>query len=177
MTKLNFGCGGNHLAGWQNYDAEVDIGALLPFDDDSADYIFCEHCVEHIDYYAAICFFQECHRVLKPGGVIRIAVPSIERIAQHANQAYCQLSTRWQNRGANTRGAMHAALFAHGHKAAWTASLLKATLIYCGFKNATERGPGDSDHADLRGVEGHGKVVGAHLNWIETTVCEGEAEK
>jgi predicted SAM-dependent methyltransferase len=42
--------------------------------------IFCEHFFEHIDYTEEVPYFlSECHRVLKPGGVIRLIVPDIEK--------------------------------------------------------------------------------------------------
>ncbi len=172
MIKLNFGCGGNRLDGWANYDSEIDISKPLPFSNGAADFVLAEHVVEHIDYYAALGFFAECRRVLKPGGVVRIAVPSIENIWKKGNQAYFEFAARWAP-SADRRGAMHAMLFAHGHKAAWTASLLKVSLAYAGFDNVVHRDPGLSDHAELRGVEGHGRVIGEAFNAIETIVCEG----
>jgi hypothetical protein len=72
---------------------------------------------------------------------------------------------------------MHAILHAHGHKAAWTSSLLAASLYYCGFKNMTIANPGSSRRQDMIGLEGHGKVIGEVFNNIETVVCEGETDK
>jgi predicted SAM-dependent methyltransferase len=49
--------------------------------------IFCEHFFEHIDYTEDIPYFlSECHRVLKPGGIIRLIVPDIEKYLR----AYCK---------------------------------------------------------------------------------------
>ena len=75
--KVNLGCGKNKLEGWENYDSEVDLGKKLPFDDDSIEYIFAEHVVEHLSTHEAYDFFDECFRTLKPSGVVRIVVPSI----------------------------------------------------------------------------------------------------
>jgi predicted SAM-dependent methyltransferase len=86
--KLNFGCGTNKLDGWQNFDAEVDIEKRLPFPDDHADFIYAEHVVEHVDYQAALRFLRRGRRVLKPGGVIRICVPSLENIWRRGDQEY-----------------------------------------------------------------------------------------
>lgn len=175
-VKLNFGCGENRLAGWTNFDADIDIAKPLPFPDDHADFIFAEHVVEHVDFYTALEFFRECARVLKPWGMIRIAVPSIERIAQHGDRDYFRFAGRWAP-SEDLRGAMHAILFAHGHKAAWTDSLLKAALVYAGFKTGASREPGQSPHRDLCGVEGHHRIIGARANWIETAVVEAEVDK
>jgi hypothetical protein len=67
---------------------------------------------------------------------------------------------------------MLALLDAHGHQAPWTVSLLAASLYVAGFDTVVPRDPGLSDHAALRGVEGHGRVIGEVFNAIETIVCE-----
>lgn len=170
--KLNFGCGENRITGWCNYDEEVDITQPLPFEDDHADFIFAEHVVEHVDYRAALKFFAECRRVLKPGGVIRIAVPSLENIWKRGDQDYFNFVRKWAP-SADRRGAMHAIINAHGHKAIWTQGLLEACLFYAGFEDIEGCEPGKSIHPDLVAVEGHGRVIGERFNWIETAVVEG----
>ncbi|RUU23682.1 methyltransferase domain-containing protein [Mesorhizobium sp. M7A.T.Ca.TU.009.01.3.2] len=171
-VKLNFGCGTNRMEGWENFDEEVDITKQLPFIDGYADFIFAEHVVEHVDYRQALAFFAECHRVLKPGGVIRIAVPSLENIWKRGDQDYFNFAHRWAP-SADRRGAMHAIINAHGHKAIWTQGLLEACLFYAGFEDIAGAEPGKSEHADLMAVEGHGRVIGDRFNWIETAVAEG----
>jgi ADP-heptose:LPS heptosyltransferase/SAM-dependent methyltransferase len=170
--KLNFGCGENRITGWCNYDGEVDITKPLPFEDEHADFIFAEHVVEHVDYRQALAFFAECRRVLKAGGVIRIAVPSLENIWKRGDQDYFNFARKW-GPSADRRGAMHAIINAHGHKAIWTQGLLEACLFYAGFEDIEPCEPGQSSHADLVAVEGHGRVIGERFNWIETAVVEG----
>lgn len=172
LVKLNFGCGTNKLDGWQNFDAEIDITRPLPFADNHADFIYAEHVVEHVDYVKALAFFAECHRVLKPGGVIRICVPSLENIWKRGDQEYFNFARKWAP-SADRRGAMHAIINAHGHKAIWTQGLLEACLFYAGFEGIASCEPGQSNHADLVSVEGHGRVIGDRFNWIETAVVEG----
>lgn len=174
MRKINFGCGTNRLEGWQNYDAEVDITKTLPFGNGVADFVFAEHVVEHVTYEQALAFFRECHRILKSGGVVRIAVPSIERVMRHGNEDYFKFASRWTDfHEVSRRAAMGAILHAHGHQAPWTDSLLRASLYLSGFTGASTYPPGQSGYAELVGVEGHGKVIGDEFNFIETTVCEG----
>ena len=50
----------------------------LPFPDNSHDYIIASHFIEHRTADEGIIFLQECHRVLKPDGVLRLAVPDAE---------------------------------------------------------------------------------------------------
>jgi methyltransferase family protein len=175
LLRLNLGCGTNKLNGWENHDADVDITKRLPWDDSSVGYINIEHCVEHVSYRSAIEFFKEAHRVLAPGGVLRITVPSLEQIAKCEDTSYYRFTTKWQQVGATKRGAMHAIIYAHGHEAAWNARLMRDTLYFAGFDDVRECSPGHSNDPVLRGVEGHGKVIGDKFNLIES--CTHEARK
>lgn len=172
IIRVNVGCGTNKLDGWQNYDAELDITKPLPFGNETVNFVLAEHVVEHVTYEEALGFFRECHRVLKSGGVMRIAVPSIQRVHDHANQAYTTFASKWAPEN-SLRGAMDAILHAHGHKAPWTESLLLASVYYVGFDEVRATSPGESLHEALQDVEGHGRVISDEFNWIETTVVEG----
>lgn len=86
--RLNIGCGPCGKAGWVNADIDAHPGVncfwdcrkSLPFPDESAQWIFTEHFVEHLDYSEEIPhFLSECHRVLERGGIIRIIVPDAEK--------------------------------------------------------------------------------------------------
>jgi SAM-dependent methyltransferase len=82
--KLHIGCGPCHLPGWVNLDihpAPVATNVLwgLPFVDGSARYVFLSHLLEHLFYPNDVQpFLDDIHRVLMPGGVVRIIVPDIE---------------------------------------------------------------------------------------------------
>lgn len=85
---VNIGAGDTGLDGWVNMDAFKCTGVnclwdprqAMPFDDNSVRGIFSEHFFEHIHYTEeAPAFLQECHRVLKPGGIVRIIVPDAGR--------------------------------------------------------------------------------------------------
>jgi SAM-dependent methyltransferase len=175
MIKFNFGCGANRLEGWANYDAEIDIAKPLPFPNAYADFILAEHVVEHVAYDAALAFFRECRRVLKQDGVVRIAVPSIERLWRDGTEDYFRFVHRKKWAWApDARGAIHAMLYRHGHRGPWTESLLATSLYLAGFDKIKSRRPGESAHDALRNIEGHGRVIGETFNDIETVVCEGQ---
>lgn len=170
--KVNFGCGNNRLDGWQNFDVELDITNVLPFGDNAIDFILAEHVVEHTRYREAVLFLTECIRVLRPGGVARIIVPSVERIMIHASDEYLKFIARWA-RIPDVRGAMGAILWEHGHKTPWTESLLMATMYYAGFDDLKVEEPRQSSHKELEDVDGHWKVIGEHDNWVESSIIEG----
>ena len=88
--RLHLGCGAKHLPGWVHVDAlaypHVDhIGPVerLPFAADaSVDLIYACHVLEHFgrnEYRQAL---AEWRRVLKPGGVLRLAVPDFAACAR-----------------------------------------------------------------------------------------------
>ncbi len=83
--RLNWGCG-NHVApGWINSDRKsgdgidlsCDIGAGLPLDDDSIDYAVSIHALPEVPYPDLTAVLQELRRVIKPGGVLRLALPDL----------------------------------------------------------------------------------------------------
>jgi SAM-dependent methyltransferase len=182
--KVNFGCGTNKIPGWNNHDKDVDITKRLPYADNSVSFIFAEHCIEHVSYYEAVNFLKECVRILKPGGMIRISVPSIENLvlADPNSDVIKRYVEFVHSRGwAPTKdisGAIHGLLFQHGHRAPWTLSLLKSTLVYVRFKSV-EGGfkPGISSVPEFMGVEGHGKVIGEDFNALESAIAEGTVDK
>jgi predicted SAM-dependent methyltransferase len=55
-----------------------DLAYGIPFNDDSADFVFSSHFLEHLFRREGERLLRECHRVLKPGGILRIAVPDLE---------------------------------------------------------------------------------------------------
>jgi len=85
IRKIHLGCGHNHLDGWLNTDLipnnkriRLDVSKKYPFDDDTFDYAFSEHVIEHIPYQIGRMMISEAFRVLKPGGVIRISTPDLK---------------------------------------------------------------------------------------------------
>jgi len=56
----------------------------LPIKDETVDVLYTSHMLEHLDKFEADKFLREAYRLLRPGGIIRIAVPDIKRqIAQY----------------------------------------------------------------------------------------------
>ena len=170
--KIQFGCGGNRLPGWQNHDAEVDIRKPLPYGDAVADLVFAEHVVEHVAPADAWRFFTEVLRILRSGGVFRIAVPSIERVALLADKEYLAWLAKSGFGEATLRSAVENQIVNHGHLALWSEPLLKCCLEAVGFRAATPWPVHASGYPELRGIHGHGKVIGDRNNSIETITME-----
>lgn len=60
----------------------------LPLPQESCEVVYSSHMLEHLDRNGADKFLKEVYHVLRPGGIIRIAVPDIKKqIAQYTNGA------------------------------------------------------------------------------------------
>jgi predicted SAM-dependent methyltransferase len=87
IRRMNWGCGEHPEPGWLNSDIKAgpgidlscDIRDGLPLDGDSLDYIVSIHALPEIPYGELVAALEELRRVLKPGGVLRLALPDLER--------------------------------------------------------------------------------------------------
>ena len=61
------------------YILRQDAGHRWPFEDNSFDGIYSEHMFEHILPMDGSTFLREMYRVLKPGGVLRVTTPDLEK--------------------------------------------------------------------------------------------------
>lgn len=85
-VRLNIGCGPNVAPGWLNMDlvpaagaVRGDLRARLPLEDASVDCIAAIHVLQDLPYPDIAPALAELRRVLKPGGVLRVAVPDLDR--------------------------------------------------------------------------------------------------
>lgn len=59
-----------------------DATKRLPISDGTVDVLYSSHMLEHLDPEEASVFLNEARRVLRPGGVIRLVVPDIQKHVQ-----------------------------------------------------------------------------------------------
>lgn len=109
MRGLNLGCGSRFHADWVNVDGtplapgimQCDFRQALPFPDEHFDVVYQSHVLEHLRKSDAERFLAECLRVLKPGGIVRVAVPDLEVMAKLYLEALQNASNgdeHWQDR-------------------------------------------------------------------------------
>jgi SAM-dependent methyltransferase len=87
VRRLNWGCGEHPDPGWINSDVKVapgiditcDIRAGLPLDDASFDYIVSIHALPELPLADQVGALRELRRVLKPGGVLRLGLPDLDK--------------------------------------------------------------------------------------------------
>ena len=88
MLKLHLGCGIRHIPGFTHVDIidapHVDfhcsVDNLSDFSDGSVDLIYASHVLEHFGRYEVEAVLRRWYRVLKPGGIARIAVPDFAAV-------------------------------------------------------------------------------------------------
>ena len=91
MEYLNLGCGKRYVVNdvWVNADM-LPIGKEvlkcnflngIPYETNRFSVVYHSHVLEHFSKEDGIIFLKECYRVLNTGGILRIALPNLEKIA------------------------------------------------------------------------------------------------
>lgn len=98
LNKLNLGCGNDIRDGWVNLDATKLPGVdmvhnveklPLPFKKEEFDEILCQDILEHVADYVPL--LKELHRILKPGGQLKIRVPHFTSRNNYADPTHKKL--------------------------------------------------------------------------------------
>lgn len=142
-VKLNLGAGEVELPGYIPLDIKQGQAAypLPQYADGSVDEVRASHLLEHFGGREAPAVMDEWVRVLKPGGLLRIAVPDFEWVLREYDQG--ELSER--------NGLLHAYIMGgqvdeHDyHKSTWTAGGLRLLMESAGL---TDIGPWESEVQD-----------------------------
>lgn len=194
VPKLHLGAGHHRLDGWLDTDRDPSSGAVfldvtrpLPFPAATFTRIFAEHLIEHLPYDVGLAMLERCHRVLRPGGRIRLATPDLVTIMglhrsvdDTGGGAIGQRYAAWladsyfdPRHGPDAVFAINKVVRGWGHAFIYDEATLRATLEAAGFVGI-ERCPfGQSGDPALRGLEGHGVADGnADLSAFETMALE-----
>ena len=144
--KINLGCGGNILEGFDNRDIDTDITKRLPWDDGSVDLVLAEHVFEHIAPPEGIRFLEDCRRILKDCGTLRLCVPvvGVHLKREHAKDL----------------------ISGHGHLQALDRNIVITMLWAAGFELDRIK------ITDRSKIDGHHKVIGIQKDDAETLRVE-----
>jgi predicted SAM-dependent methyltransferase len=159
--KLHVGCGKVKLPGWLNIDVEpsadlvIDVRGGLPFDDNSIDFIYNEHFIEHLTYEEGEKVLKEFWRCLKKGGVLRIATPDLDFLIQIYGRDF--KTDDWFPAGyefVKTKGmAMNMVFRWWGHEYIYNEEELQNQLSRVGFQNIKRCELYKSDYSELSDLE------------------------
>lgn len=67
------------------WDARIclhDLRRRLPWNDGDASVAYASHTLEHLSRSDGVRLLEECHRVLRPGGIVRILVPDLDAVVR-----------------------------------------------------------------------------------------------
>jgi len=190
---LHIGAANFVLDNWFNTDLDprtpgvyyLDATQPLPFPDDSFDYIFSEHMIEHVPFRAGTNLLIECRRVLRPSGVVRIATPNLRNIL--ALVSTCDAGTEtyltWAVQTFNLPAepfpkatvVVNNLFRSWGHQFLYDPETMRRAMEEAGLRDIIEQPVGISAHPSLRRLERHGQAIGESINEFETMIFEGTA--
>jgi predicted SAM-dependent methyltransferase len=115
-----------------NLFVHADLTRPLPFASASADFIFSSHVLEHLTRAQGLALVTEAHRILRPGGIIRVAVPDLDiAIALHATGKTREMLDHYFYRPESGRLAEHRSMYNY--------ALLAELLREAGFATVERR--------------------------------------
>lgn len=175
---LYVGCGAHQLDGFIHADISVyklskitevkkkkidiicDITENIPLPDNSMELIFSRDTLEHLTWNELINHFIECNRLLVDGGIIRMTVPNFDKMIEKYNDKSENLTEAIKNSEVSTIISPienHTDLFInrilyHDHYYLHNFDTMKRALEKCGFGEAREVMPGETQISSLKNI-------------------------
>ncbi len=151
--KLHLGCGVKHLPGYFHVDAldypHVDkigpVDDLSFIEDGQVGHIYACHLLEHFGRKEHVDVLREWRRVLRPGGVLRLAVPDYQACAE------LYVAGKLPNGLETIRGLMMGGqrdVYDY-HKVIFDKPTLTQTLLDVGFSSVRDWNWQTTDHAHM----------------------------
>jgi predicted SAM-dependent methyltransferase len=157
--RLHIGCGENIYRGWTNIDRAalrgvdhaLDIRLGLPFEDVAA--IYAEHFLEHLSLDHGLLFLRECRRILKVDGVLRVSTPNLDWVMR----THYRFDPIPEDEAQLECVRINRAFHGWGHQFLYNGPMLARALHAVGFQRVKFQPYGESDVAEMRGLERHEK--------------------
>ena len=174
--KLQLGCGSNILPSWVNTDFPpkqdgvilLDATKTFPFEDNSFDYVYSEHMIEHISFEEGASMIKESYRVLKTGGKIRLSTPDLRFLIdlhlnpdKEINKQYIAWAVDmfWNNRIYLPGMVFNNFVRNWGHTFIYDKETLTYSMKNAGFQNIESFKIGESNDVDLQNLENETRRV------------------
>jgi predicted SAM-dependent methyltransferase len=156
---LDVGCGRNSRPENINLDYHwrpgvdvcCDITEGLPFPDSYVAGIFTEHCLEHIPFRSGFFVLKEFHRIIRPGGYVRIIVPDLSiYVGQYTQALPMPYADRDSIDGIYSPAmSINRIMRSHGHCFIYDFDTMKQMITAVGFVDVVKRKYGVSSNARL----------------------------
>ena len=165
-NKLHFGSGTDIKPNFINIDFNsradilLDARTRLNIPNNSIEYIYSSHFVEHLRHDELVTHFKECYRILEPGGVLRLGVPDFPKVFK----SYCTNNKDWlEDRRKELSEGLHLppemicamdfinkAVYEYGeHKICLDMEKIRNLLIFSGFAPLAIKASEFDHHFDL----------------------------
>lgn len=150
--KLHLGCGSRNFGeNWIHVDAQklphIDFNDVtsFPFENDIFSVIYASHLIAYFDREEIIPILQEWRRVLKPGGILRLATPNVYQMGE----LYINLKVTLED----ILGPLYGRMESNGkiiyHKTTYDYVDLKKLLLNVGFKDVSIYDWRKTEHAQF----------------------------
>lgn len=173
LVKLHLGCGKRDFGqDWIHVDQEdfphVDIkcgvtDVRLDAYEGKCDLIYASHVLEYFDRQEAASALSYWWELLKPGGVLRLAVPDFEAMANLYVGGHFPLQS--------FLGPLYGRMESDGkliyHKTTWDYESLEEALWKAGFSFVCTWNWRDTEHAD---IDDHSQAYLPHMDKIKGTL-------
>ncbi|HEY5774539.1 MAG TPA: hypothetical protein VIS57_00500 [Xanthomonadales bacterium] len=165
-VKINLGSGHWKLEDWVNVDIDresqpdvcANLAGGLPFANGVARLMHTEDFIDQLELEQAAEFLRECHRILIPGGVLRVLTPDMRKLAQLYLNDPQQLKTLWSTfvgvpLALDTAGEIfNIGMRFAGHTFLYDEETFKALSARCGFEARRVKYQ-ESEIPELRGLD------------------------
>ncbi len=149
---LNVGCGPNPNDDFINMDyfwhPKIDlcwdVTKPFPFTSSSFNGIYTEHCLEHVAFSQCRLALKEFHRLLKPGGILRIILPDAGKYLKLYNQSLNGESVSFPYSNEDDPNiyspivSVNRVFRNYGHQFAYDSEILSVILKDAGFTEVKE---------------------------------------
>lgn len=190
IYKLHLGSNRTILKGWlcsdivpqNNQSIFLDVRERFPFVDNVIDYIYAEHLIEHLCLEEGIFMLNECFRILKKNGRLRLATPDLDvvlRLYTERNKKFGTNYIKWSIDNFSKTSHYDPVIVVNtlfhnwGHQFLYDFDYLKDTLKKCGFVDIERFFVSHSKNTHLQNIERHQENVGNfEMTDFETLIIE-----
>jgi len=177
MIKINMGCGPRNFGkDWIHIDGGnyehldySDIRDLSQLRTNSVELIYASHVIEYFDRLEVVDLLSEWKRVLKPYGVLRLAVPNFAVLSE----LYLSGKIKLENTLGPLYGRMTMGDKVIYHKTTYDFSSLKNLLQKIGFYNVMPYNWRETEHAQF---DDHSQAYFPHMDKTNGTLISLNVE-